>query len=205
MAAIVGRYDSVSDLRERVLDAMRHTDDAFAYFEVFRYFAAPTTRATYSVLFKHFHPLFSAITASSLFALVLSLYKPLEQDSPKAEEEPVDLWRILALAARHRVLDRETHKRLKQKLNSVMHIWQKVKRLRHRLVAHGLAGLCVKDELRDADLNSKHCRELAYAYAEVLNSIAHAMGIARIDVDSTRKTMASAIEDLFSRLDDPSE
>jgi len=198
----MGRYNSTTDLSDRVIEAMKHTNDALAYFEVFRYVAAPTTHRRYKALFRRYNPLFTAITASSLFGLILSLYKPLEQDSSRLWQEPVDLRRILALGAREKVLSTETHKQMKYRLRSVSYIWKRVAQLRHRLVAHGLAGLSVRDEIQKARLDSGQCRKLALAYAEVLNCIAHKIGLQTINVVTRRRTMASSIEDLLETLDD---
>ena len=192
---------SESDLRNRVIDAMRHTDDSLAYFEMFRYFAAPTTRKIYRSLFERYAPFFVGITTSSVFAMILSLYKRLEEGLSTPGEEPVDLRRILALAGRHGIVDREIQRQMKYKLRSVSDIWKRVARFRHRLVAHGLAGLSVQDEISSAGLDSAQCRRLACAYAEILNRIAGEVGLAKIDITSRRAVMASSIEDLLETLD----
>lgn len=193
-------YVSEEDLKARVEDAIKHAADCVSTSELVIWFADQSCRGRYSVAWATFAPTLNVLTGSLLEGLVLSLYKPLEPEGKQSDGERVNLWKIINLAVRLKVIDAAVHDTLKEKLHSVAHIWSKVETLRHNLVAHGKAGLSVEDEMQRAGLISSEWKKLLSVYSEVLNALAEKIGIQGIDVEARREQFASNAERFFEVL-----
>ncbi len=194
-------YESEQDLRTRVQEAIKYTAECASCSEMLIWFAAKSSRDRYSRSWTEFGLTLNVLAECLFEGLILALYKPLEPESDDAENERVNLWRILNLAGRLGILNGSAHNKLKQKLRAVEPIWSKVKTLRHNLVAHGKVGLSVEEEMRRAGLTSSQWKRLLAAYAEILNAVAEKIGVQRIEVETFRQEYASNVEHFFETLD----